>query len=301
MRIYRRDAISNASLLSRIKIMSYSKIRLIFRIIFISLFFLLLLFVFYRNLNPLGLSRVYNYSFSPKINHFINPLLPKERVSQYYFSQTGDWYQTLKGPLVYFSLYPVSPKQQVKITVKYKSEVPEIIFGKVTSAGEELEFRASPFYHSFIQNLTWDYVEENGVYLYQKEKHFTSVQDYLSHYPKNQKNVVYFFADGRMQDSLSLNRLDNPEQEIDYLVTTCKKSAVTNDGWLETSLSFNLNDALILRQSTRFVFGIPFFENYAASSDLSAPEVAITNIQVVVDEPPLAFLAKLKQALKNRP
>ena len=150
MRIYRRDAISNASLLSRIKIMSYSKIRLIFRIIFISLFFLLLLFVFYRNLNPLGLSRVYNYSFSPKINHFINPLLPKERVSQYYFSQTGDWYQTLKGPLVYFSLYPVSPKQQVKITVKYKSEVPEIIFGKVTSAGEELEFRASPFYHSFI-------------------------------------------------------------------------------------------------------------------------------------------------------
>jgi len=281
--------------------MAFLKIRLIFRIIFIGLFFLLLIFVSYENLNPLGLPRVYDYGFSPKINHFINPLLPKERVSEYYFSKTGDWHQTLKGPLVYFSLYPVSPKQQAQITVKYKSEVPEIFFGEVTSVGEELEFRAHPFYSSFVQNLTWDYVEENGAYLYQKEKHFTSLQDYLSHYPKDKKNAVYFFADSRMEGSLSLNRLDNPEQEIDYLVTTCKKSVATNDGWLETSLAFNLRDSLILRQSTRFVFGIPFFENYVASSDVIAPEVAITNIQVVVDEPALIFLARLKQALKNRP
>ena len=281
--------------------MSISKIRFIFRVIFIAFFVAILLFVLYQNFNPFGVPRSYTYEFSAKINHFINPLLPKERVSDYYRNTAGDWYQVLKGPLVYFSLYPVSKDQKITLTIKYKSEVPEIRFGEITSAGDNLEYDPYPFYNAFIQNLDWAAVENNGVFLYQKEKHFNSVQAYLENVPLDKNNAVYFFGDERIKNAKSLTRFQNPETEVDYLITTYKKAEVTSDGWLVTTENLNLGNAFILRQSVRYLFSIPFFENYVASSGELAPEVAISSIKAVVYESPSRYLIKFKNLFENRP
>ncbi|MFA4880095.1 MAG: hypothetical protein WC650_00525 [Candidatus Doudnabacteria bacterium] len=278
-----------------------SKIRFIFRVIFIAFFAAILLFVLYQNFNPFGVPRFYNYEFSPKINHFINPLLPKERVSEYYRDAKGDWYQALKGPLVYFSLYPVTQDWKLDLAIKYKSEVPEIRFGEVVSAGDNLEYKPYPFYNAFIQNLDWPCVENNGVFLYQKEKHFNSVQEYLGNVPLDKNNAVYFFGDERIKNAKSFTHFQNPAKEIDYLITIYKKAKATPDGWLITTMHLNLSNSFILRQSVRYLFSIPFFENYVASSGELAPEVAISSIKAVVYEPPSRYFLKFQNLFRNRP
>lgn len=277
----------------------FLKIRNLFRVIFIAFFVLIFLFVFYKHTNPLGRLRVYNYSFSSKINFFISPLRPSARLSERYKDENGDWMKDIKGPLVYFDLGPVVSDQKLTLKIKYKSEVPEIRFGEVLSSGDNLEYRTIPFYNEFLQNLSWPAIAEGGIVLYQKEKRFDSVKAYLSNIPQDKVSANYLFSDPRMTNVASLSRFQNPEKEVDYIITTYHKAVPTPDGWLETTFQFNLADAYQRGNLVTYLFSIPAFENSASASQAVAPRVTITNIQVVIAEPASRYWVSFKNLLRG--
>lgn len=277
--------------------MTYSRIRRIFRIGSLIVFGLILIFVFYRHTNPFGKERVYNYSLSRKINRFIFPLAPKERLSRHYQDQSGDWMKDLKGPLIYFDCGPVSQDQRLTLTLTYRAEVPEIRFGEVTSEGDDLTYVVHPFYNAFLQKLDWPAVTDNeiGVTLYQKEKRFSSVRDYLTNYPKDKVNAVYFYSDKRLEGAQTLTRFTDPAAEVDFIITTHRKAQEIQDGWLETSFDFDLSHSVLRQDVATYLFSIPAFENITVGPDTNLPKVTITNIRAVIHEPPSQYWVRLRK------
>ncbi len=272
-----------------------SKLRKIFRLGFIAVFVLIFLFVVYQHTNPFGRPRVYDYSLSRKINRFISPLRPKERLSRHYKDQASDWVKDLKGPLIYFDLGPVSADQKLTLTIKYKAEVSEIRFGEVLSAGKDLDYRAHPFYNAFLQDLDWEYVEKEGVFLYQKEKIFPSVDEYLTNVPEDKVNAVYFFSDRRIKNAETLTHFENPLEEIDYIVTIYKKALLGEDGWLENTYQFDMANAFMREDMLAYLFSIPELEGLIIASNTVIPKVTISHIQVIVEEPPSKYWVRAKK------
>lgn len=280
--------------------MDNRQIRIIFRISFIILLGLIFIFVVYKHTNPFGWPQVYNYSLSRKINRFISPLRPKERLSRHYQDEKGDWVKDIKGPLTYFDLGPVRKDQKLTLMIKYRAEVPEVRFGEVLSAGDELKYNPHPFYNEFLQNLDWEYVaDEQGVVLYQKEKHFESVSEYLNNVPLDKTNAVYFFSDERTKNAQTLTHFKNPQEEIDYIITTYQRARETPDGWLETTFHFNLAHSFLRKDMATYLFSVPAHDNQVIGSDTIFPKVTITNINAVIQEPPSKYWVRLKKLVSG--
>lgn len=203
----------------------------------------------------------------------------------------------LKGPLIYFDCGPVSPDQKLELTITYRAEVPEIRFGEVISAGDELEYNVHPFYNAFLQDLDWEavYDEVQGVTLYQKEKRFDSVQEYLANVPSDRVNAVYFFKDKRIENAQTLTRFDHPAEEIDFIVTTYKRAKLTRDGWYESGFEFDLSQSVMREDLVTYLFSIPAFENVNITADTTLSKVSISNIRAIVFEAPSKYWVRIRK------
>lgn len=279
--------------------MSILRIRRLVLSIFILFCVVILGFVFYQHTNPLGRERVYDYTLSRKINPFIFPLAPKERLSRHYQDQSGDWMKDLKGPLVYFDCGPVSEDRRLKLTITYRAEVPEIRFGEVTSEGDELTYNVHPFYNAFLQSLDWEAIQDpvRGLTLYQKEKRFASIDAYLNHVPLDKVNAVYFFQDSRITNAQTLTRFVDPSQEVDFIITQYQKAQVRKDGWLESSFEFDLKNSVLRQDVVTYLFSIPAFEKAIVGPDTILPKVTITNIRATIYEQPSKYWVRLRKML----
>lgn len=155
--------------------MNKSRFRVIFIIIASAIFFVFLL----RSFSPFGLKAVYNFGYPGST--FIKNLLNLNYVSDLgkINNQSID-YLELKNEIAKFTLeIPPSPKKisKAKISLDFKTDK-EARIGILNDLTEDIE--DVTFYEPVLQKILWQSVSNGKLSLFQKNKKFESVDDFIS-------------------------------------------------------------------------------------------------------------------------
>lgn len=169
------------------------------RIIWISGLALLVTYLVWQAIVPFG-----SISYQADLlayNYFISELSPVERLQR---GQGGEQ-RTITGEPVYFYLRSPRPFQTATttITVKNPSSFMEIGLCRDKASWQ---FERQPLYiESLEERASEQYtIQEDGVLLWQKEKTYSSIKDFLSSPPSMDKIATYNY------------RLDTPFRLADY-------------------------------------------------------------------------------------
>lgn len=156
------------------------------RIIWISGLALLVIFLVWQTVVPFG-SISYQTDFLG-YNYFISELSPRERLQ----GEPGKQQRIITGEPVYFYLRSPRPFQTATVTVTVKNPNPFMEIGLCRDK-VSWHFERQPLY---IENLEKRAIEqyiiqENGVLLWQREKTYSSIKDFLNSPPLLDKITTY--------------------------------------------------------------------------------------------------------------
>lgn len=147
------------------------KFRLKIRLIFWGILSLLTFWFLYLGSIPFG-------HIAYKINNpaggpFIMKLSPAERLAS-----STDIIKIIGDP-IYFSLFTPRKFESAKMTIKYKSAGVSIIEAGLMMDKIAKNYKLEPLENEILDNLAWDKITENGVTLWQKNKKFNSINEFL--------------------------------------------------------------------------------------------------------------------------
>lgn len=162
------------------------KFRNIIRLTWISILAITIIFLLWQFIAPLG-RMSYSSDFS-KYNYFISELTPQERLG----SSKGKVQNIVKGEPVYFYLRTLRPFTKVSVTINYKNPASLMELG-ICRDKAQWNFERLPIYFETLETLALaDHtLLENGLLLWQKEKTYNSISDFLNHPPSSEKVGVY--------------------------------------------------------------------------------------------------------------
>jgi len=123
---------------------------------------------------------------------FIDRLLPDQRVQVGQETQEGIGYLSIIEDPVYFGVHlPHTDFDQISVDLTMRPiDQPIVELGllrDVTSQAYELR----PLYNAFIENLHWDVLEQDGVYLYQRVQTYDSLEAFYTNPPERSHVGVY--------------------------------------------------------------------------------------------------------------
>jgi|GEM_PF-3029962 len=154
---------------------------IIFGLIFVSV----LGYFGFRYFSPFG--KTVNYQFNSK-------LPGAEEITN--FSPNKDKVlkiptQIIKTNQVRFSLNLLSNKvESIKATLKFKKGPKEIKLG--VKGNEKDSFSYKLLYNSLLQNLNWKKIDDSDYTLWQKEKKYSSINEFLNNPPSIEKTLYYY-------------------------------------------------------------------------------------------------------------
>ncbi len=124
-------------------------------------------------------------------NYFISRLTPQERLA----GKEGLASRRLLAEPAYFSIYTPRPFDQATITIEYESKAPLLELG-IRRGGVAWNFERQPIYFSRLDQLARDpnTIQEGGLMLWQKDKRFGSVSDFLQDLPARDRIAVYNYS-----------------------------------------------------------------------------------------------------------
>lgn len=142
-------------------------------------------FLGYRFIAPFG--KIVYYRFLSK--------LPGAEETVTYSTEKGSILkipsQIIRTPQSKFSIKLLSPNiESAKVTLKFKEGPKEIKLG--VKGNEKDNFFYQPLYHSLIQDLNWEKIEEE-VTLFQKTKNYSNLSSFTTSPPENAAVASYFY------------------------------------------------------------------------------------------------------------
>jgi len=156
------------------------------RLILYSILGLIIIFLIYQAVVPLG---QITYSITPCDNSFfIQKLQPKERVSE--VDKTGCT-QKIIGEPVYFNLNTQRTFNQAAVTVTYQDSGQNNIIELGPQADEWKNYILRPLENKIIDGLNWNKISGNGAVLYQREKKFKTIEEFLNNLPPREEILAY--------------------------------------------------------------------------------------------------------------
>ncbi len=176
----------------------YLKISLFFiKIIIYCIPVLLFMLLAYKNLAVEGtIEAVYNFK---EKSPFISVLRPQGRLSEIKKDSRGSYFQEVKDEPVYFDIRLPRPFQRVEVGLEYKNiDQPIFELGAMTDK-ERWQFDLKPVENKVINFLLqdkfhWNTIEKDGIYLFQKNKKYKSLEDFLSSSPSVDSIATYNYT-----------------------------------------------------------------------------------------------------------
>jgi len=175
-----------------------SKSILKIRILLFSLLAIAILFLIYKAIIPFGHTtytwKPCNKSILRVIGH-ISELKPDDRME-------GECLNKIIGEPAYFNLRTPRTFDSAKVTLRYKSnrgptasdavgprDLSIIELGLL--ADKQKNYILKPIENKILDELTWDKTESDGVSLFQKNKQFESIDEFLNNLPPKNEIAVY--------------------------------------------------------------------------------------------------------------
>jgi len=241
-------------------------------------------YIFYLQINPLGLPKKY-VKLPGKKHKIVSDLEPKERVSAPYKNSQGAIEQELNGNLVYFSVSNLKKSQAVMIKVFFDTNLEEVNFGIIRSIQKEADFEVRPIFNKFLENLDWYIIQEQGTALYQCEKKFDNITQFLGERkPINQTRSIYY----QNKDENFLPLVNNDLEGVDYILTHYQKVENKEKEEFLFSQKFEVDKYYLDDDALRFAFLLP---------QIQQGYFKVKRIEVIVEEPASALLKKMKSFL----
>lgn len=172
-------------------------ILLVLRISIFALPLIVFCWIIYKDFVVSG-KLVSQYDFKT-LSPFITVLRPQGRVSEIKEDGGGVFYQELKDEPVYFDVRLPRSFSKAKIRLRYKSFHQGVIeLGAMTEL-ERWNFVLKPVENQIINfllqdKLHWDIVREGDVILFQKQKKFSSIREFLENLPPAEFIASYNFS-----------------------------------------------------------------------------------------------------------
>lgn len=147
---------------------------------------LIIFFLAYRYIAPFG--RIVNYRFSSKL-----PGAQEATV----FSPGKESILNIPTQIITTSKtklqiqIPSSKIETVKAILKFKPTVNEILLG--VKGKEKDNFTYKPLYRDLLYYVNWEKIEDNGITLWQKEKKYQTLIDFIKN-PPQEKTIGYYFV-----------------------------------------------------------------------------------------------------------
>ncbi len=166
--------------------MCTAKKLLLIRITIWLITFVALGWFLYMGVVPFGKVQ-YDYDFS-KSSGFISKLSPTERVEE---KRNGS--QKIIGNPVYFSLYTPRTFDTAKIILEYENRDARLLEVGVLADKTVWRYDLKPVMNATLDQiaLVWDTIREGNLVLFQKNKQYGTISDFLSHPPEMGKIAVY--------------------------------------------------------------------------------------------------------------
>lgn len=156
------------------------------RLIWICCLVVIIVFLLWRAIVPSG-SITYSTDFG-SYNYFISELSPQDRLQV----STGDVYNKILAEPVYFYLKTPRPFQSAEISFAYEDASPLLELG-ICRDKKSWNFQRLPIYFEKLEELALSdkTIFENGVLLWQKEKKYSSLEDFIKNPPSLENIGVY--------------------------------------------------------------------------------------------------------------
>ena len=159
------------------------------RYIWMSLLAIVVVGLLYKAIVPQGvISYVSNFS---KYNYFISEFSPRERIEK----DSEGLLRLLVAEPVYFYLRPPRSFETVSVTVSYKNPAPLMELG-ICREKNSWNFERQPLYFKKLEELVHNQhvLQENGLLLWQREKKYSSITEFINNPPKRESIALYNYS-----------------------------------------------------------------------------------------------------------
>src|SRR6056297_396836 len=165
--------------------------KIIIRTILIIFFSYLFVWLIGQNLVASG-HFVAETNFCNKSN-FISYLYPENRISPI-IKEDKLCYQKIFVEPAYFKIKIPRTFYNANVEIEYKNEGQDIVnLGVMKKRLHPLDwrFKIKPLENKYLDNLNWHYIKEDGISLWQKNKKYSSVSDFVNNLPNNEEIIVF--------------------------------------------------------------------------------------------------------------
>ncbi|KKQ57536.1 MAG: hypothetical protein US74_C0003G0003 [Parcubacteria group bacterium GW2011_GWA2_38_13] len=130
---------------------------------------------------------------------FISVLRPQSRVSEISHNDSGDYFQTIHDEPVYFDIRMPRMLDTAKVSIVYKNIDQRIFEAGAMTNKDQWIFDLKPVENNIIDylfqdKLRWTMIRDQDVVLFQRNKKFQSIKDFLENLPANEKIATYNYA-----------------------------------------------------------------------------------------------------------
>jgi hypothetical protein len=184
-------------------------------------------------------------------------LAPSGRVSDPFYDEARKrWYRKVESEPVYFDIRTPRGFQNAEVTVEYTNEKQDFIElgGLVDFVSGSYIFQ--PFENRQLDELNWSKIHEGDTVLWQREKKFETVAQFLENLPEKKEVLVYRYSLGEGFDGFSpLVSLE--ESDKNYLLAHYFAPIRGENGLMKQVLNFDFSSLQYGYHKYRFVFSAP--------------------------------------------
>jgi len=202
-------------------------------------------------------------------SRFISYLYPENRVGVVEEEDNGCFQRIFVEP-AYFSVNVPRTFTRAKVKVIYANPDQEIFqLGLMKKRINLLDwnFQLKPLENKILDELGWFKLTEQGIILWQKQKRFESIYDYVNNLPIDQKTATfyYYFSPEAVGDPTKVVGW-NPEtslEDVDYLIAdyltpeVIGRSLVDGAVWQEQIAEFSAGAEYMNDRNLEFMFSAP--------------------------------------------
>jgi len=149
----------------------------------------LVFYVAWQNLVPSG---IFEIDWRPgDHNSLVDSLMPTDRVNPPKTSNNGEKVQQIIDDLAVQFVHPHRSFNTIEAEIRFKNEgAPLVEFGGLAREDGQI-YDLRPLSFPLLDNLSWQKIEGDGLFLYQKTPVFSSVDEFLQNPPNLAQVAVY--------------------------------------------------------------------------------------------------------------
>ncbi|MCH7758805.1 hypothetical protein IID20_00380 [Patescibacteria group bacterium] len=270
----------------------------IYRITLIIAFLLFFSWLAYKNTVVSG--QLYLEKNFCEQTDFISDLYPENRIGGVEQGESGECFQRIFVEPAYFRVKIPRTFALVKLKIIYDNPDQNILqLGLMKKRINPLdwEFKIKPIENKIFDTLDWFKLSESDIILWQKQKKFETIYEYVNNLPIDQKTATFYyqFSTEAVEDSTKVVswNIETPLEYVDYIITQYTPPKRIDEHWQEQVIEFLVGQEYISDHYLEFMISAPGLTERRY-------EIKIKNITVELNRPQTdwsAFLSDLKNYL----